>query len=64
MSMASYEPDRDYSDETRYDEYRERFSSGLCVLCKDDVAIEYDDLCKACIEECIGEVLLEEIEAA
>jgi hypothetical protein len=59
MSMASYEPDRDYGDEVIYEESRSRLSD-LCEVCLNDVVVEGEDLCRACLTEI--EADLDEIE--
>ena len=64
MSMASYEPDRDWGDENAWAEFSARFASGLCVLCRDDQAMTGDDICADCLAEVVGEVRLEEHDAA
>ena len=63
MSMASYEPDRDYGDENAYEAHLESVSSGLCQMCRNDQAMPTDVICESCAEECLGDVLLEELEA-
>jgi len=58
--MASFEPDRDYGDEMAYEEHRSRISD-LCEICMNDVVVEGEDLCRACLTEIEAE--LDEIEA-
>ena len=60
MSMASYEPDRDWGDENFWQEAVDRVTSGLCVYCRDEQAMAGDDLCADCLAEIVGEVVLEE----
>jgi hypothetical protein len=50
MSMADYEPDRDYGDETAH----LRVSSGLCERCHEDAALPADDYCA----DCAGDIAL------
>ena len=59
--MASYEPDVNAYDEVRYEEHREHVSSGLCQMCRNDQAMPTDVICESCAEECLGDVLLEEM---
>ena len=52
--MVDYESDWDAATENRYAEHRERYSSGLCVLCRADEVLPDDELCASCLEEIEG----------
>lgn len=47
------EPDWDEATESRYETHRNRFSSGMCDQCKNDVALpdDPDGFCQACALE-------------
>lgn len=51
MSMATYEPDRDWGDENDYERHRSRLSTGLCTQCRENEALPDDELCADCAEE-------------
>lgn len=45
------EPDWDAGTENAYEAHRARFSSGLCLVCRDTEALPDDDLCRECLIE-------------
>lgn len=58
MSMASYEPDRDWGDESAWEDVYVRATSGLCALCEMDAARPNDVICQSCHEEVVGDAIL------
>ena len=64
MTCFDEGPDWDAGTENAYDEHRNRFSSGLCERCGNDVALpdEPDGWCAGCVLEV--EAAIAETEAA
>ena len=53
MTCFDEEPNWDESTEARYEEQREKFSSGMCGECKNDAALpdDPDGFCQTCALE-------------